>query len=250
MIHYIYKIHFLCGFPSGRYYIGRHTHKGNNLSTDRYTGSGNFCKAYFKKYGKKEGITYIKEILEINPSKPINLYRENIVIGDLWKTDPLCMNLYAGGTGKTESLNTNQNKSIKQYDLTGKYIRTWNSIKEAELYYKITGIGRVCAGKLHTSGGYIWRFLKDPLNKFYVPSTIKEGSGHYTKINQYTKEGKYIRTWNSIKEAALFYSKSKKSPDTLSATLTHKNKAKTFKGYQWRYFTGNTNDITSIKYGK
>ena len=96
------------------------------------------------------------------------------------KTDPLCMNLYAGGTGKIESLNTNQNKSIKQYDLTGKY----------------------------------------------------------------------IRTWNSIKEAALFYSKSKKSPDTLSATLTHKNKAKTFKGYQWRYFTGNTNDINSIKYGK
>lgn len=32
---------------------------------------------------KKEGITYIKEILEINPSKQINLYRENIVIGDL-----------------------------------------------------------------------------------------------------------------------------------------------------------------------
>lgn len=83
MVHYIYKIHFLCGFPSGRYYIGRHTHKGNDLSKDKYTGSGNFCKAYFKKYGKKEGITYIKEILEINPSKQINLYRENIVIGDL-----------------------------------------------------------------------------------------------------------------------------------------------------------------------
>ena len=53
MIHYIYKIHFLCGYPSGRYYIGRHSHRGKTLDNDKYTGSGNFCKDYFKQYGKK-----------------------------------------------------------------------------------------------------------------------------------------------------------------------------------------------------
>lgn len=47
VIYYIYKIHFLCGFPSGRYYIGNHKHTGD-LSNDKYTGSGNFCKAYYE----------------------------------------------------------------------------------------------------------------------------------------------------------------------------------------------------------
>ena len=45
--YYIYKIHFLCGFPTGRYYIGKHIHYGT-LDTDKYAGSGNFCKAYYK----------------------------------------------------------------------------------------------------------------------------------------------------------------------------------------------------------
>lgn len=88
IIYYIYKIHFLRVFPSGRYYIGKHKHLGS-LNNDKYTGSGNFCKAYFKKYGKKEGITYIKEILEINPSEEINNEREELLIGDKYKTDPL-----------------------------------------------------------------------------------------------------------------------------------------------------------------
>lgn len=76
-IHYIYKIHFLCGFPTGRYYIGKHTGK---KVTEKYAGSGNFCFAYYKKYGKIEGETYIKEILEINPSAEINNQRERDVL--------------------------------------------------------------------------------------------------------------------------------------------------------------------------
>ena len=64
---------------------------------DSYAGSGSFCYRYYKKYGKKEGITYIKEILEINPDKKTNHDREIKVIGDLWKTDPLCMNMLPGG---------------------------------------------------------------------------------------------------------------------------------------------------------
>lgn len=101
-IFYIYKIHFLCGFPSGRYYIGKRTYRGLEIKNDQYTGSGNFCKAYFKKYGEISGVTYIKEIIEINPSNKINLEREKILIGDLYKTDPLCMNMVQGGEGAIE----------------------------------------------------------------------------------------------------------------------------------------------------
>lgn len=100
--YYVYKIHFLCGYPSGRYYIGKRTYWGSEIKNDPYTGSGNFCKSYFKKYGEVSGVTYIKEILEINPSNKINLQREKILIGDLWKTDPLCMNMAPGGIGSEQ----------------------------------------------------------------------------------------------------------------------------------------------------
>ena len=81
--HYIYKIIFLCGYPTGRYYLGKRTYHGENLQNDKYCGSGNFCKAYFKKYGAVYGETYIKEILEINPSYEVNKIREKAIIGDI-----------------------------------------------------------------------------------------------------------------------------------------------------------------------
>lgn len=95
--HYIYKIIFLRGFPTGRYYIGKRTFHGVSMDNDKYVGSGKFCKVYFKKYGKVFGETYIKEILEINPSWEINREREKYWVGDLWKDDPLCMNQVPGG---------------------------------------------------------------------------------------------------------------------------------------------------------
>jgi hypothetical protein len=83
MIHYIYKIIFLRGYPTGRYYLGKRSYHGTDISKDRYTGSGNFPKEYFRIYGKREGDTYIKEIIEINPTVSINKDREKIIIGDL-----------------------------------------------------------------------------------------------------------------------------------------------------------------------
>lgn len=94
MYHYIYRIDFLCGEPS-RYYIGKRTSRSKPEKDNSYRGSGIFCKRYFDKYGI-DG-TYIKSIIEINPSKEENSKREEYWIGDLWKTDPLCMNECAGG---------------------------------------------------------------------------------------------------------------------------------------------------------
>ena len=119
-VHYIYKIIFLCGKP-GRYYLGKHS----GQLDDCYAGSGSFCKAYYKKYGKKLGKTYIKEILEINPNKKVNALREKEIIGDLYKSDPLCMNFIKGmilGTmvsagiaiAYTETMGQNKKKLMKK----------------------------------------------------------------------------------------------------------------------------------------
>lgn len=82
MIHYIYRIDFLCGKP-GRYYLGKHSFRYKNLENSKYAGSGNFCKAYYAKYGKIKDKTYRKTIIEFNDDFETNRKREEIIIGDL-----------------------------------------------------------------------------------------------------------------------------------------------------------------------
>lgn len=80
-----------------------------------------FCKAYYKKYGKILGETYLKEIIEINPSEDINSLREKELIGNLYISDPLCMNMVAGGERIAIETN-NSAKPVIQYDLKGNCI--------------------------------------------------------------------------------------------------------------------------------
>ena len=191
--YYIYKIHFLCGFPAGRYYIGKRTYVGKEISNDRYTGSGNFCATYFKKYGKIEGVTYIKEILEINPSKKTNDDHEAIWIGNLWDTDCLCMNQKPGGDGGggkgeassrwgqhhteeakkkiSEGNKGKCGKPVSQYDLDGNFIKTFNSVTEAAAALGLengSSITQCCKRAKHfnQAGGYFWRYADDHILDF------------------------------------------------------------------------------------
>ena len=49
---------------------------------------------------------------------------------------------------------------INQYDLEGKYIKTWESINEAWRVLNIPAgnICNCCKGKLNKAGGYIWKY--------------------------------------------------------------------------------------------
>ena len=58
---YIYKIKCLLGEYKGCYYYGQHT--TYNLD-DGYAGSGVRINEYYNKYGKIEGVTYIKKIVK------------------------------------------------------------------------------------------------------------------------------------------------------------------------------------------
>lgn len=68
--------------------------------------------------------------------------------------------------GKTHSENSKQlnreKHSIKvlQYDLNDNFIKEWNSIKEAELFYNLSkgSISKVCKKKRITTGGYKWKY--------------------------------------------------------------------------------------------
>lgn len=128
MIHYIYKIIFLCGTPEGRYYIGkRSTDRYDNWEEDPYGGSGTFCYNYFAKYGKVLGKTYLKQCLEETNSFEENIVREEYWIGDLYKLDPLCMNIIKGGGGPTEyqyDHKPHPSYKLDQYDKDCNFIKT------------------------------------------------------------------------------------------------------------------------------
>ena len=95
MIYYIYKITLTEGSLKDHYYFGQRKYKGDDISKDLYKGSGDIVKKYYKKYPK----SYIKEILEICDS-PKSLNDAEIKwIGDKYETDPMCLNLRAGGGG-------------------------------------------------------------------------------------------------------------------------------------------------------
>ena len=60
-------------------------------------------------------------------------------------------------------ISQNGGRKIAQYSLDGELIKTWNSAAEAARHYKVrrTTIAGCCAGRQHTSCGFIWRFCDE-----------------------------------------------------------------------------------------
>ena len=88
--YYIYKIICTAGSLKDHYYIGQH--KTTNLD-DGYKGSGVMINKYYQKYPNdyvKEILCWCKDENELNE-------KEDFYVGDLYDTDPLCLNLRAGG---------------------------------------------------------------------------------------------------------------------------------------------------------
>lgn len=105
MYYYIYKITLTKGKFKNHYYIGQH--KTDNMD-DGYKGSGILVNKYYKKYPNdfiKEILCYCKDKDELNKA-------EDFYVGDLYKTDPLCLNLIAGGKCKGISEETRLKQSI------------------------------------------------------------------------------------------------------------------------------------------
>lgn len=92
---YTYKVVLLKGSLAGHYYYGQHRTK--NLE-DGYIGSGKKLSRYFQKYPKVEGVTYVRQILAFYADEEELNTAEKELIGDLYMTDPLCLNLKGGGT--------------------------------------------------------------------------------------------------------------------------------------------------------
>ena len=86
-------------------------------------------------------------------------------------------------------------RSVIKYNLKHEFIKKYDSVKQAceENGFKFSsGIIKCCNKEFLTSGGYIWE---------YADEITDNRSGKAIKVLQYTLDDKFIKEYNSIKEA-------------------------------------------------
>jgi len=82
-------------------------------------------------------------------------------------TPEQCANISKATLGKKKPPRTEEHKkklrkAVNQLDLNGNYITLWESVSKAgkDLGIDYTGISNCCNGKLKTSGGFKWEWVK------------------------------------------------------------------------------------------
>lgn len=147
-------------------------------------------------------------------------------------------------------------KKIIQYNLKGQFIKIWDTIKYAALELKINDgdISVTCKGKQKTAGGYQWMYYIEnypinipPVSKYKKPENFNKNSplknkprnpdhikGRYKSIDQFDKHGKFIKSYNFIREACYqFGDNINKIESNIGACC--RSKQKTAYGFIWKY---------------
>lgn len=116
-------------------------------------------------------------------------------------------------------------KKIIQYDLSGNKINEYDSITLASQITKIerSNISSCLIKKVKSSGGYIWRYKGEPSPGKRVIERLR--------IEQYTKDDKYIRTFPSCSEAARTLGLHNKAYKTIWAKLDTNQSCY---GFKWK----------------
>lgn len=102
-----------------------------------------------------------------------------------------------------ESINQSEMlfKPIDAYKVnTLEYVGTYQSLKHCakELGVNSSDISPICKGKRISSGGYIFRYKGDPVNKYQTVRT----SHNRRRVNKYNDNHQYIGTYNSVTKAS------------------------------------------------
>ena len=147
-------------------------------------------------------------------------------------------------------------KTINQYNTEGEYLCTYRSITEAaEAIMKqikkesknvvYNSIYSCCNGKNKTAYGYRWQYADKNQKENLLPLPKCRKEKRFRKINQYSPDGKFIRTFKSIREAR----ESVGVNNNASILRNAKKHTGLSYGYQWRYADeiNGTENIDSVE---
>jgi predicted GIY-YIG superfamily endonuclease len=234
----------------------------------KYIGKSNDPIARFRKHNqmcdnnhlKNE---WIKHLID-NGLKPILKILEEVMIEDWKQKEKLyissnretLLNICGGANGLSFGNKTSfKGKPLVRVvclDKEGRYIKTFESIKEATIFNG-KSIFNVLVHKRKSSGGYLWLYeheyksmdeniLKEFILECNLNKSVNNGINtrfskgikphNSKKINQFTLDGDFIKTWEDSVEASLYYTGKRRSGINNCAI----GKCKTSLGFIWRYF--------------
>lgn len=127
---------------------------------------------------------------------------------------------------KVSRSDKNSPRPVVKYTLDGKKIEEYNSVAEAAHKNNShrSSVRAVVQEKLKQLNGYVYRFKGTPYKGEYKDFSYEK------RVTQYSLEGKKIKVYFSVKEAA---HKTNNDPDTISKCALYK--MMTCGGYVWRY---------------
>lgn len=132
-----------------------------------------------------------------------------------------------------------QKRPVLIYSKDGTFIGFFSSIHDAA---KTTGVNssyiiNVCKGLKDSGKGYVFRFYKTKKGEEFIP---EEPELYLMPVNQYTKNGKYLKTYATILEAQ------QRNPAIKSIQKASRvNHAVYSGGFQWKTDDGDHSDIGS-----
>ena len=123
---------------------------------------------------------------------------------------------------------------VNQYDLTGKYLATYESYKAAAkaVNGSDSSIRNCIKGRQKTANGYIWKDYNNDTNDLILVNRMSANRGTPAKrIEQYDLNWNYIQTFDSIAEAARSLDKPHGKAVIIEACQEGRNYAY---GYYWK----------------
>lgn len=209
---------------------------------------GNYLICHLKRDGTSRIVKFHRIVCSAFHENPLNLpevnHKNEIKTDNRADNLEWCSRKYNAtyGTAINRIVTQTRNhpslsKKVYQFSMNGKPIASYPSVKEA---MRITGIKdvnirSVCNnGKSSSAGGFIWSYLNSYKDVVLKLRRKNENSMLYAKkkVSQYTKDGFFVKSFSSIKEAA---SATGIDKDTISRCCKKIGYYHTAGGYKWKF---------------
>lgn len=124
---------------------------------------------------------------------------------------------------------------VDQYSIDGTFIASFESIYRAAEAINVLQTGRLvikgrCTGKYNQAYGYVWRLHGEPFDKYPFVENRK-----YRRVNMYTLNDEYVRSFVSIAEGLRYLFPSSKPPGAAHVSDCCNGKRNSAYGYKWFY---------------
>lgn len=228
-----YIVYKTTNLINNKIYVG--VHRTNPDINDGYIGCGvtkkdkkKYTKGFPKAVAKYGYENFKRETLFEYPDSEVGMKlayakeAEIVTIDFIKRKDTY--NLTVGGKFTVYNV---LKKEISQYTLEGKFIRTWDSIKEAEEMLNLNSISNVLRGVTKYCGNFQWRYYSGD------ESDIESVQTKEKSIYQFDLQGNLLKRWSSITEASKEFSNSNSARVAISNNCLGKTNQSL--GYFWSF---------------